>query len=522
MVGFTTDHRGLIFSVRRGAKSGGYVINVDAAVIEAIDELKAQLAEEGASDRDALSVNRPQSALTVREVQARLRGGRTVDQVAREAGVEPAWIERFAAPVLAEQAEVIRAARATHMTKHRNDLSIATLGDAVYRNIADRGVTDPRDELDKAWRARQLTEGMWLVTFTYPGRGRDNKAQWEYDEANRVVRARGRLGGVIGWRDGPRRAPTRRKKTATRTATKKAATRPAKKAAKKTAKKTVKKAATRTAKRTTTRTVKKAATREATARKATKKRPAATSAPAKKAAAPGRTTAPKAVAAAPAIARQSPSRRAARQVAALRRAAEARLAAEAEKATRRDIAAVRKAAGRPIVIPPRLVPPLIVHPLFGEEQLDEHDAVDPSLELQWDDSAIEQLDGVEPDREQPEPEEDVTPDQEPEDLEPEDLDPEDQEPEDPEPEDPEPEPEPEPELVKVPEPPRRREPLRARPPDEQAAGNGPVFRDDLAPPAADVDSMPAVGQSADVPLSMPLEPIERPPRRRRLRPLRGR
>jgi hypothetical protein len=50
-----------------------------------------------------------------------------------------------------------------------------------------------------------------------------------------------------------------------------------------------------------------------------------------------------------------------------------------------------------------------------------------------------------------------------------------------------------------------------------------VFRDDLAPTAGDEASIAAVGQSADVPLSMPLEPIEPPPRRRRrLRPLRGR
>jgi hypothetical protein len=58
---------------------------------------------------------------------------------------------------------------------------------------------------------------------------------------------------------------------------------------------------------------------------------------------------------------------------------------------------------------------------------------------------------------------------------------------------------------------------------QPAASNGPVFRDDLAPPAGDEASISAVGQSADVPLSMPLEPIEPPPRRRRrLRPLRGR
>src|SRR5438105_7258683 len=150
MVGFTTDHRGLIFSVRRGAKSGGYVINVDASIIEAVDELKALLAEEAPESGAGAAANRPQSALSVREIQARLRRGRTVDQVAREAGVEPAWIARFAVPVLAEQAEVIRAARETRMIRQRTNVSTAPLGDAVYRNLAERGVTDPRDQLDKA------------------------------------------------------------------------------------------------------------------------------------------------------------------------------------------------------------------------------------------------------------------------------------------------------------------------------------------------------------------------------------
>ena len=273
MVGFTTDHRGLIFSVRRGAKSGGYVINVDASIIEAVDELKALLAEEAPESGSGAAANRPQSALSVREIQARLRRGRTVDQVAREAGVEPAWIARFAVPVLAEQAEVIRAARETRMIRQRTNVSTAPLGDAVYRNLAERGVTDPRDQLDKAWRARQLTEGMWLITFTYSARGRDNKAQWEYDEANRVVRARGRLGGVIGFRQGPRRAAT---------ATRKPAARSGKRAAKKSA------------------TKKSGAAKRSSAAKTT--------------AAPRTTVAKKAAAAAPTTARQSSSRQATKRV----------------------------------------------------------------------------------------------------------------------------------------------------------------------------------------------------------------
>src|SRR4051812_33891790 len=129
LVGFTTDHQSLIFSVRRGAKSGSYEIAVDDALLEAVEDAKQWLngASEGDGDGEGTpaeleayrQVERPQSALTVREVQARLRRGLSVEQVAAHAGVEPSWIARFAAPVIAEQAEIIRTVRSLRFAKAR-------------------------------------------------------------------------------------------------------------------------------------------------------------------------------------------------------------------------------------------------------------------------------------------------------------------------------------------------------------------------------------------------------------------
>src|SRR5438067_1012604 len=62
---------------------------------------------------------RPESALTPREIQARLRTGRTIDEVAREAGVTADWVERFARPILAEQAQIVEVARAMTFSKPR-------------------------------------------------------------------------------------------------------------------------------------------------------------------------------------------------------------------------------------------------------------------------------------------------------------------------------------------------------------------------------------------------------------------
>ena len=48
LVGLTTDQKGLIFTARRGSDSGGYVVSLDAEVLNAI--AKAQGRPNGAAD----------------------------------------------------------------------------------------------------------------------------------------------------------------------------------------------------------------------------------------------------------------------------------------------------------------------------------------------------------------------------------------------------------------------------------------------------------------------------------------
>ena len=204
LVGFTTDRRGLIFSVRRGAKSGGYTIAVDDDLFNAIDDARAWLAEAVAEEDEAARSTldeRPESQLSVREVQSRLRQGWSIDEVAADAGVDPGWVARFAAPVLTEQAEVIRAVRAARLTK-RTGVSGAALGDAVYRNLAERGCSPPRDQLDRQWSARQLSEGLWEVTFAYTFRRREHNVRWSYDVEHNKVAPRDRLASLLGFRPG--------------------------------------------------------------------------------------------------------------------------------------------------------------------------------------------------------------------------------------------------------------------------------------------------------------------------------
>ena len=206
LVGFTTDRRGLIFSVRRGAKSGSYLVEVGEEVLAAIEEARARLAEEAAEAEAATVVpdraERPQSNLAVREMQARLRRGQSVDQVAAKAGVDASWVARFAPPVMTEMAEVIRSVRARRYVKQRVGTSGATLGESVYRNLVDRGVSTPRDELDRGWSARQLADGQWEVRFRYVSRGRPVAVAWTFDDVTGKVTARDRLAGQLAFRPG--------------------------------------------------------------------------------------------------------------------------------------------------------------------------------------------------------------------------------------------------------------------------------------------------------------------------------
>ncbi len=112
------------------------------------------------------------SSLSVREVQSRLRRGRTVKQVAAEAGVDAAWVERFAPPVRAELRAVVDRARLGRVERARLGPSALPVGEALLRNLADRGAPISADELEDCWRAHQLGDGRWSVACSFPYRGR--------------------------------------------------------------------------------------------------------------------------------------------------------------------------------------------------------------------------------------------------------------------------------------------------------------------------------------------------------------
>ncbi|HUF32716.1 MAG TPA: septation protein SepH [Acidimicrobiales bacterium] len=327
LVGFTTERDGLIFSTRQGAKSGSFIIPVDDELRQALlaagaDHVDDEVGAKAAPSRPAA----PESVLSPREMQERLRAGWTIEEVAREAGAEVDWVARFAAPVLAEQARVVGHALDLTFDKPRVGPSSRPLGPSVRRNIAGRGVRMTDDEVEAAWGAYQLDDDLWVVRFVYTSRGREQRAEWLLDQTAGTLRSHNRLGSQLGHVGARRGTSTATRRSASRTSA------PRKAAGKRSA--AEKKAA---AKRST---AKKAAARKAAAKKVAVKKVAVKKAAVKKAAVK-KAAAKKAAAKRSAAKKKAPAKRSAAKKKAAKKVAAKRSAAK-KKAPARKAAAKKK------------------------------------------------------------------------------------------------------------------------------------------------------------------------------------
>lgn len=210
LVGFTADFDGLIFAARKGAKSGSFVVPIDGRLLQQIAEAERHRdgGGRGSVARDTTPrLTRPESSLGPREMQDRIRSGWTLDEVAAEAGVDHDWVRRFAAPVLAEVAQVIDRAQGATFDKPRVGASALPLAASVRRNVVERGVRLAEDELAEGWAAWQLDDERWLVRFAYRSRGRLQEAEWAFDPDGGELVSRNRLASQLGHVAAGRRRP---------------------------------------------------------------------------------------------------------------------------------------------------------------------------------------------------------------------------------------------------------------------------------------------------------------------------
>lgn len=137
------------------------------------------------------------SRLSPREIQSLLRAGKSTKAVAQQADTSEEWVARWLPPIEGEREQVLIAVRNSRMSKARLGESRDVLGDAVRRNLAQKGVDSGSDA---TWSARRRDgQDAWTVELRYRSRNRAQKAVWSFDPDTGELEARNRLATEIAW-----------------------------------------------------------------------------------------------------------------------------------------------------------------------------------------------------------------------------------------------------------------------------------------------------------------------------------
>ncbi|MFF0814947.1 septation protein SepH [Rhodococcus sp. NPDC003318] len=141
--------------------------------IAADDKLRA--ASHGDAARFGQIEIENESQLRPREIQARIRAGATVEQVAEEAGISLRRVERYAHPVLLERARAAELAQGGHPVRE-NGPTVQTLAEIVAMAFRARG----HDLDDATWDAWRDEEGHWVAQLQWQAGRTRNAAHWRY------------------------------------------------------------------------------------------------------------------------------------------------------------------------------------------------------------------------------------------------------------------------------------------------------------------------------------------------------
>ncbi len=142
-------------------------------ILIADDRLRAAVREDKSGPSQ--SNDEVQTVLRPKEIQARIRAGASVEQVAAASGVDPARVERFAHPVLLERARAAELATAAHPVLVDGP-SVLTLLETVTTALIARGLDAEATNWD-AWRNE---DGRWTVQLAWKAGLSDNKAHFRF------------------------------------------------------------------------------------------------------------------------------------------------------------------------------------------------------------------------------------------------------------------------------------------------------------------------------------------------------
>ncbi len=139
------------------------------------DRLRAAVRGEKTGSSSSQSDTEVPSVLRPKEIQAKIRAGASVEQVAAAAGVDIGRVERFAHPVLLERSRAAELATAAHPVL-ADGPSVLTLLETVTAALVARGL-DPDATNWDAWRNE---DGRWTVQMGWKAGLSDNVAHFRF------------------------------------------------------------------------------------------------------------------------------------------------------------------------------------------------------------------------------------------------------------------------------------------------------------------------------------------------------
>jgi hypothetical protein len=153
LIGLDVDGKHVI--CEGGNPADKFLVRVDDRLRAAVRGDRAGLVQT-ARDSEVKGVLRP------KDIQARIRAGASVEEVAESAGVDVSKVERFAHPVLLERQRAAELATAAHPVL-ADGPAVETLLETITSSLAERGLSSEATDWD-AWRT---DDGRWTVRMCW-------------------------------------------------------------------------------------------------------------------------------------------------------------------------------------------------------------------------------------------------------------------------------------------------------------------------------------------------------------------
>jgi len=149
--------------------------SADRFTLQVDDRLRAALRGDRSSLGQFPRDNEGRGVLRPKDIQARIRAGASVEQLAESSGMDITKIERFAHPVLLERQRAAELATAAHPVL-ADGPAVLTLLETITTALVARGL----DAAATIWDAWRNEDGRWTIQMSWQAGRSDNVAHFRF------------------------------------------------------------------------------------------------------------------------------------------------------------------------------------------------------------------------------------------------------------------------------------------------------------------------------------------------------